>query len=209
MHHFLGAGVAESFLKILDRSSQALDDGAALIGYALPLQGLAFRLGLGLFDDQYFFSLAARRRGDLFALRRIDVIHRRLDLGVGDNVGHEDVDDFEAERRHVDIEFMLDGGGYARLAGEDFVERHPRHMAQHDLFDIGFDLRLGIGQLVIGFVDFFRPHPRLHRNRNGDEDVVSRLGLHGQRHLVDAQTHASLKLVDEGKFPVQSSLGAP
>ena len=112
-----------------------------------------------------------------------------------------------AEGRHIDVELLLDRRRYARLAGENLVERHARHMAEHHLFDIGLNLRPRVGQAVIGGIGLLRPHAGLHRNRNGDEDIVLGLGLHGQGDLIDAQAHPPIDPVDEGNFPVQPRLG--
>ena len=80
-------------------------------------------------------------------------------------------------------------------------------MSQDHLLDIGFDLGHGIGQLVVGIVDFFRTNTILHRNRNGDEHVVFGLRLHGQSDLIHAQTHCARHGIEERPLPVQSGLG--
>ena len=98
LHDLPGAGVADRLLELLDRAAQPLDDRLALIGDALALQGLALGLGLRLLDHQDFFRLAARGGRDLLALGGVDVVHRRFDLGVGDDVGHQHIDDLDSRR---------------------------------------------------------------------------------------------------------------
>ena len=63
-----------------------------------PCKRLALRLGLGLLHHQNFLRLAARVGGDLFALRGVDVVHRRLHLGVGDDVGDQHIDDLDSRK---------------------------------------------------------------------------------------------------------------
>ena len=103
---------------MLDRVLQALDDGLALVGDALALQRFAFRFGLGLLDHEDLLGFAAGGGGDLLALRGVDVVHRRLHLRVGNDVGDEHVDDLVAEGGHVGVELLLDGGGDAGLAAK-------------------------------------------------------------------------------------------
>ena len=152
-----------------------------------PCSALLSRFGFGLLHHQDLLRLAAGVGGDLLALRGVDVVHRRLHFRVRHDVGDQHVDDLVAEARHVGVELLLHGSGDAGLAGEHLVERHAGHMAENDLLDIGLDLLHRVGELVEGVVDLFRANAVLHRNRNGDEDVVLGLGLHGQRDLIDAQ----------------------
>ena len=165
-------------LELLDRSLQSLDDGLALVGDALPLKRLALGFGFRLLDDENLFSLASGICGDLLALRRIDVVHGRLHLGIGNDVGHQHVHDFVSERRHIGVELLLDRQGNSGLACENFVECHPRNVTENDLFDVGLNLLRRIGQLIKGVIDLLRPNLVLHGNGNGDEHVVFRLRLH-------------------------------
>jgi hypothetical protein len=149
---------------------------------------------------------AAGVGGDLLALRGVDVVHGGFDLFVGDDVGHEDVDDLIAEAGHVGIELELDGRGDGGLGGEDFVQGHAGDVAEDDLLDVGLDLGDGIGQTVEGVVDLLLPDAVLHADGDGDEDVVFGLGLHGERDLVDAQADDSRDRVKVGSFPVEPGL---
>ena len=96
-----------------------------------PLQRLALRFGFGLLHYQDLLGFAAGVGRNLLALRRVDVVHRRLHLRVRHDVGDEHIDDLVAEARHVGIELLLDGGGDPGLAGEDLVERHAGHVAEN------------------------------------------------------------------------------
>jgi hypothetical protein len=80
-------------------------------------------------------------------------------------------------------------------------------VAQNHLLHIGLNLRHRIGELVIGVVDLLGAHAILHRNRNGDKDVVLGFGLHGQRDLIHAQAYDARHGVEERPFPVQSRIG--
>ncbi len=102
-----GGRTIDNLLELLDGNLQAFDDRLALVGDSLSLQRLAFRFRLGLLDHQNLLRLAAGISGHLFALRRVDVVHRRLDLRIGNNIGHQHIDDLIAEGRHVGIEFLL------------------------------------------------------------------------------------------------------
>jgi hypothetical protein len=123
------------------------------------------------------------------------------------DVGDEHIDDLVAEAGHVGVELLLHGGGDAGLAGEDLVEHHAGHVSEDHLLHIRLDLLHRVGQLIEGVVHFFRTHSVLHRDRNGDEDVVLGLGFHGQRDLIDAQAHAAGDPIDDRPFPVQPGLG--
>ena len=158
LHHFGGGCAVDDLLELLDRALQPLDDRLALIGDALPLQRLALGFGLGLLHHQDLLGFAAGIGGDLLALRRVDVVHRRLHLGVGDDVGDQHVDDLVAEAGHVGVELLLHRRGDAGLAGEHLVERHAGHMAENDLLDIGLDLLDRIGELVEGVEDLVGAH---------------------------------------------------
>ncbi len=193
-------------LELLDRALQSLDDGLALVGDALPLKRLALGFGFRLLDHENLFSLASGIRRDLLALRRIDVIHGRFHLGIGNDVGHQHVHDFVSERRHIGVEFFFHRQGNSGLACENLIERHPRDVTENDLLDVGLNLLRGIGQLVKCIINFFRPNLVLHRNRNGDEHVVFRLRLHGQIDLIDSQADAASNDIDKRPFPVQTRL---
>ena len=209
LHHVARRRSVHHLLELLDGDLQSLDDRLALIGDALALQRLALRLGLGLLHHQNLLRLAARVGRHLFALRRVDVVHRRLDLGVGNNVGHQHIHNLEAEGGHVCVQLLLHRRGNRRLRGKDLIQRHTGHMAQNHLLHVRFDLRRGVGQLIKGVVDLLRTHTILHGNRNGHEDVVLGLGLHGQRNLVDPQAHGARDGVEERNLPVQARISDP
>ncbi len=80
-------------------------------------------------------------------------------------------------------------------------------MPEDHLLDVGLDLRHGIRELVIGVIDLFRANAVLHGDRDGDEDVVFGLGLHGQGDLIDAQAHDAGHGIDERTLPVQARIG--
>ncbi len=63
----------------------------------------------------------------------------------------------------------------------------PGTWPEDDLLDIGLDLRRGVGELVERVVDLLGTNAILHRNGDGDKDVVAGLRLDGQRDLVDSQ----------------------
>ena len=115
-----------------------------MIGNALPLQSFAFCFGFGLFHDENLFGFASRVCGDLFALCGIDIVHGRLHLGIGNNIGHQHIDDFIAKAGHIGIQLLLHGGGNPRLAGKHLVESHARNMSEDDLLDIRLNLFLGV-----------------------------------------------------------------
>jgi hypothetical protein len=140
-------------------------------------------------------------------LRRIDVVHRGFHFGIGDDIGHEHVDDFVAEARHIGVELLLHGRGNSRLAREYFIERHSGNMPEDHLFDVRLNLRRRIRQLVESVKGFFRPNPVLHRDRYGDEDIVFGLGLHRQCYLIDPQAHPRSHGVNERPLPVQARIG--
>ncbi len=101
-----------------------------MIRDALALQRLALRFGFGLLDHQNLLGFAAGGGGDLLPLRRVDVVHGGFHLLVGNDIGHQHVDDLVSEAGHVVIEFMLHRGRDAGLAGEHVVERHAGNMAR-------------------------------------------------------------------------------
>ena len=74
-----------------------------------PCRALLSASASAFFDDENLVGFAAGRGGDLLALRGVDVVHGGLDLGVGDDVGDQNVDDLVAEGGHVGVELLLDG----------------------------------------------------------------------------------------------------
>jgi hypothetical protein len=62
--------------------------------------------------------------GHLFALRRVDVVHGRLHLGIGNNIGHKDIHNFVAEQRHI-------GTARRTLRPASFPEHAPGLPARH------------------------------------------------------------------------------
>src|SRR5579871_3686388 len=208
LHDFARGRAFDCLLELLDRGLEAFDNGAALVGNSLPLQCLAFGFGLGFLDDKNLVGFTASAGGDLFALSGVDVVHGGLDLGVRHDIGDENVDDLVAECSHVGVEFLLDGGSDAGLRCEDLVESHAGNVPEDDLLNIGLDLRHGIGEAIVGVVDFLGPHAILYRNWNGDKDVVFGLGLHGERDLVDAQTDDSRNGIEVRDFPVEPRIGS-
>ncbi len=80
-------------------------------------------------------------------------------------------------------------------------------MTQNHLLHIGLDLRDRIGQFVEGVVHLFRADAILHRDGNGDEDVVLGLGFHGQRDLIYAQAYPAGNSVEVRHLPIQSGIG--
>ena len=162
LHDFRSCCASDGFLKLFDRTLKSFDNGLPLVGDALPLQRFTFRFGFGFFDDQNFLGFAARVGGDLFALRGVDIVHRRFDFGIGNDIGHQHIDDFIAKARHIGVQFLLNRRGDSGLAGENLVERHARNMAEDDLLDIGLDL------LPQGWTACNRRH-KLFRGERGSE----------------------------------------
>jgi len=99
-HNFAGGGAGDALLEVFDGGGEAVDDGLALAGDAVALEGLGFGFGLGLLDLEDFLGFAASLCGDLRALGGVDVVHGGFDFVVGDDVGDEGVEDVEAEAGH-------------------------------------------------------------------------------------------------------------
>ncbi len=83
---------------------QALDNGLTLAGDAVALQGLRLGFGLGLLHLENLVGFAASLGRDLLALRGVDVVHGRLDLGVGNDIGDERAQNVVAEGVHHFVE---------------------------------------------------------------------------------------------------------
>src|SRR5215472_8275173 len=83
LHDFLRRRAFDGLLELLHRGLEALDDGLALVGDALPLESLALGFGFGLLDDEDLLGFAAGVGGHLLALRGIDIVHGDLTLESG------------------------------------------------------------------------------------------------------------------------------
>ncbi len=186
-HDFAGGGAGDAGLEVLDGGGEAVDDGLALAGYAVALQGFGFGFGLGLLDLEDFLGFAAGLGGDLRALRGVDVVHRGFDFDVGDDVGDEGGEDVEAEAGHDVVELDFDRYRDARLLLEGFVEGELGDVAEDAVEDEGLDLLLRGGETVEGVVDLVVEDLVLDADGDLDEDVVVGLGLDLELGLLDLQ----------------------
>ena len=152
-HDVFGGGAGDGLAEVFDGGAEAVDDGLALGGDAFALQGFGFGFGLGLFDLEDLVGFAAGLGGDLRALGGVDVVHRVFDLGVGDDVGDERVEDVVAEAGHGGVELGFDGDGDAGLLLEGLVEGELGDVAEDGVEDEGLDLFLRGAEFVEGVVD--------------------------------------------------------
>src|SRR5208283_2102757 len=173
--------------ELLDRCLQALDDGLALAGDAIALQGLRFGFGFGLLHLENLVGFAAGLRRNLLALRGIDVVHGGFDLGVGHDVRDESAENVVAEGVHHDVEVFFDGGGNLLHLLEGLVEGERGHVAEDGVEDVALNLGLRIAELVIGVKDLLFDDLELHGDRNGDEDVVFAFGFNVDHSLADLE----------------------
>ena len=205
-HDVFGGGAGDALLEVLDGGGEAVDDGLALGGDALALEGLGFGFGLGLLDLEDLFGLTAGLGRDLRALGGVDVVHRGLDLDVGDDVGDERGEDVEAEVGHDLIELDFDGDGDAGLLLEGLVEGELGDVAEDAVEDEGLDLLLRRAELVEGVGDLVVEDLILDADGDLHEDVVVGLGLDGELGLLDLEID-EVDALGEGDQEVQAGTG--
>ncbi len=205
-HDLAGGGAGDAVLEVFDGGGEAVDDGLALAGDAVALQGFGFGLGLGLLDLEDLFGLAAGLGRDLRALRGVDVVHGGFDFDVGDDVGDQRGEDVEAEAGHDGVELVFDRDGDAGLLLEGLVQGELGHVAEDGVEDEGLDLLLRLGEAVEGVVDLVVEDLILDADGNLDEDVVVGLGLDGELSLLDLEVD-EVDTLGEGHEEVQAGAG--
>src|ERR1700733_231979 len=123
-HGVFRRGPFYGFGKFGDGIAETFDDGFALIGDAFALQALGLGVGFRFFHQEQLFSFGAGYGGFAFALRGVDIVHRRLHFFVGHKIGDERFHDRVAEFAHRGIEIVFHVDGNLGLLGEVFIERH-------------------------------------------------------------------------------------
>mmetsp|Transcript_9302 Transcript_9302/g.36168 ORF Transcript_9302/g.36168 Transcript_9302/m.36168 type:complete len:342 (-) Transcript_9302:144-1169(-) len=210
LHDVLGGDVGDVLLEVHHALPQAVDDRLPLTRDTGTRQVLGLRVRLCRLDDHDLLSLGAVLRGDAGALRGVDLVHRRLHLVIGRDVGDERLDDGVAELGHGLLEHVLDLDGDLFLGGEDVVQVDPGHRRADDVEDVGSDLLPGIGELVEGVVHaggLAEDHV-LGGHDDCDEDVVLGLGLDGDVEGLDAGGERARHVLAEARnHPVATRIG--
>mmetsp|Transcript_79 Transcript_79/g.373 ORF Transcript_79/g.373 Transcript_79/m.373 type:complete len:224 (+) Transcript_79:111-782(+) len=152
LHHVLGGDVRDVLLEVHHALPEAVDDRLPLARDTRTRQVLGLRVRLRRLDHHDLLSLGAVLRGDAGSLRRVDLVHRRLHLVVGRDVGDEGLDDGVPELGHGLLEHVLDLDGDLFLGGEHVVEVDARDGGPDDVEDVGSDLLPGVGEFVKGVV---------------------------------------------------------
>ncbi len=194
-------------LKRFYRFTQSINDGFALIGNTLALQGFALGFGLGLLDLEDLFGLAARLGGHLLALRGVDIVHGRFDLGIRVHIGHQGFNDSVAKIIHHGREFTLDGVGDIVFFLEYIIQVHFGNVGAHGIKDVRCNLVAGRLQLVIGRINLALYHLVLHRDHDFNENVIHGLGFHFDLELLDAQVNLAGNLFKPGNLEIQPRTG--
>jgi hypothetical protein len=142
-------------------------------------------------------------------LRRVDLVHRLLDLRIGVDVGHQRLDDPVAEIVHHVRKLVLHRVGDLVLLLEHIVELVLRHPCPDDVEDERRDLHVSIGQPVEGVVHLLGQHVVLDGDDDVDEHVVFGLGLDLDIELLDPQVNPSGDRFDERDLEVEPGLRDP
>ena len=203
LHYILRCRTRHRFRKILHRIFQPGNNCFPLVRDAFPLQPLRFRLGLRLFYQQQFIRLRPRYRRFPFALRGVNVIHRRLHFLVRHDVRNQHLDDRIAILLHRRIQVVAQVARDVRLIQERVVQLHFRHVPQHHVVDHRFDLLHRVRQFIERGLYSFRNHFVLNRNRNLHENVILRFRLDLHFELLHLHAHALHHRFQVRRLPVQ------
>ncbi len=157
-----------------DRLLQTLGDRQPLARDTHTLEFLGPGLGLRLGNNANLPGLGFVLGSLLQAGAGVDLVHGRLDFGVGLNVVHQGLKNRVAEVVHNLLEPLLDRRRDLLFLGEDVVDRHFGNQGADRVEHVGRNLLLRVHELVLGGLDGFLrlSDEELHRDQQLHEDVI-------------------------------------
>mmetsp|Transcript_24740 Transcript_24740/g.52736 ORF Transcript_24740/g.52736 Transcript_24740/m.52736 type:complete len:247 (-) Transcript_24740:248-988(-) len=191
VHHVLRLRPPHLLAKFRHGRLQPLHDGLPLPSHAQSGQvpGLRLRLGVLHLADLVGLRLVGRRL--LQAPRGVDLVHRRLDLRVGGEVGHEGVHNAVPVILHDGLELLQHGLSDVVLGLERLVQLHAGDGGPDDVVHVRLDLAGGAREAVPRVVGGLGHHLVLHGHADLDEDVVLSFRLAEDIELLDAEGEAA------------------
>merc|ERR1719498_1968889 len=109
---------------------------------------LCFDLSLGSFDYQHFFSLGLFSRSQSFPTLCLDIVHCPHDVGVGNEVCHESVDDAVAVLLHLMTESVLHSMCDGLFAFVRLIQLALWNLRAHNILDVRRQLPTDVCELV-------------------------------------------------------------
>mmetsp|Transcript_95299 Transcript_95299/g.273244 ORF Transcript_95299/g.273244 Transcript_95299/m.273244 type:complete len:256 (+) Transcript_95299:72-839(+) len=165
---------------------QALDDGFALPGHALAVQLGGVRRAFRRPDQAYLLTLRLIYSGVAQVALDTDLVHGVHHLNVRRYVYHQGPVDLEAVGSHLSGEMPQHCVRDVILLLKYLKQGHLRQRGANDVRDVGFDLRMHVGELVHGVNYTLWKHGLLNSNLGRDEDVVFCLRVDFDDELHDA-----------------------